>query len=93
MNRVPFTGASSAKANRRLRRLAPPPAAAPVKKVAAGEERTPGFYGANAKRHEHRSKRYVDRVNGNARRGGAPVFSGADAKAHNARMLRLMDHA
>lgn len=87
---VIFTGASTAKANRRLLRLVPPSAGAVAKRDAKGAN--PGFFGSDGKSYEKRTQRYVEVRNaGLSRRGGAPVFSGASAKSYTTRMLRLHD--
>lgn len=86
---VVFTGADSARALARLRRLAPPKGT--VCPVTSVPEEGMGFYGSDASAYDRRTRRYVEVGQSRAARGGAPIFSGACAELHSARMMRLCD--
>lgn len=85
---IVFTGADCSNMNRRISRLAPPkriPFALPKL------SKSPGYYGSDSRKHEKRTKRYLDGKHVTIKKGGPPVFSGSSGKMYEARMLRLQE--
>lgn len=87
----PFTGASLPRMNRRLARLAPPNTPAYAPRVPSATN--PTYYGADLKKYESRTRRYVDGKNASSRKSGPQVFSGGDGKKHMSRMMRLVERS
>lgn len=89
-----FTGANLERANRRLRRLTPPPSRPATRRTdltRLPRAEAPRFFGADAARVEGRKRKIVDKVV--RRRATGVVFSGACVKNYTNRMMRLAERA